>query len=160
MFVSDRRWPQLGWPARGPWYLLMKCCVCAQDQHTILRSWAVKDFAPLCPQYVQIFRPENKMHVCFAGFTVLPFIVFTIFDLITKLRRQEGWRRNLVIKSKIICDKRPQATDIFHEQYKYNYQKKNVNDDKMMKLGPIHTAEAWDKSNIRLCRKNDSICCL
>jgi len=19
MFVSDRRWPQLGWPARGPW---------------------------------------------------------------------------------------------------------------------------------------------
>jgi len=20
MFVSDRRWPQLGWPARGPWY--------------------------------------------------------------------------------------------------------------------------------------------
>jgi len=21
MFVSDRRWPQLGWPARGPWLL-------------------------------------------------------------------------------------------------------------------------------------------
>jgi len=20
MFVSDRRWPQLGWPARGPWF--------------------------------------------------------------------------------------------------------------------------------------------
>jgi len=19
IFVSDRRWPQLGWPARGPW---------------------------------------------------------------------------------------------------------------------------------------------
>jgi len=43
----------------------------AQDQHTILRSWAVKDFAPHCPQYVQIFRPENKMHVCFAGLTLL-----------------------------------------------------------------------------------------
>ena len=22
MFVSDRRWPQLGWPARGPWCYL------------------------------------------------------------------------------------------------------------------------------------------
>ena len=22
MFVSDRRWPQLGWPARGPWLTL------------------------------------------------------------------------------------------------------------------------------------------
>ncbi|XP_074653905.1 potassium channel subfamily T member 2-like isoform X3 [Tubulanus polymorphus] len=38
----------------------------AADQHTILRSWAVKDFAPHCPQYVQIFRPENKFHVKFA----------------------------------------------------------------------------------------------
>ena len=38
-----------------------------QDQHTILRSWAIKDFAPECPQYVQIFRPENKFHVKFAG---------------------------------------------------------------------------------------------
>ncbi|CAE1270012.1 KCNT1 [Acanthosepion pharaonis] len=38
----------------------------AADQHTILRSWAVKDFAPSCPLYVQIFRPENKFHVKFA----------------------------------------------------------------------------------------------
>ncbi|CAF0740296.1 unnamed protein product [Didymodactylos carnosus] len=37
------------------------------DQHSILRSWAVKDFAPYVPQYVQIFRPENKIHVKFAG---------------------------------------------------------------------------------------------
>lgn len=28
----------------------------AADEHTILRSWAVKDFAPSVPQYVQIFR--------------------------------------------------------------------------------------------------------
>lgn len=28
----------------------------AADEHTILRSWAVKDFAPCVPQYVQIFR--------------------------------------------------------------------------------------------------------
>ncbi|KXJ79428.1 hypothetical protein RP20_CCG000991 [Aedes albopictus] len=28
----------------------------AADEHTILRSWAVKDFAPNVPQYVQIFR--------------------------------------------------------------------------------------------------------
>ncbi|XP_067662095.1 potassium channel subfamily T member 2-like [Haliotis asinina] len=40
------------------------------DQHTILRSWAVKDFAPTCPLYVQIFRPENKFHVKFADHVV------------------------------------------------------------------------------------------
>ncbi|WAR30643.1 KCNT1-like protein [Mya arenaria] len=38
----------------------------AADQHTIMRSWAIKDFGPECPQYVQIFRPENKFHVKFA----------------------------------------------------------------------------------------------
>ncbi|XP_059062297.1 potassium channel subfamily T member 2 isoform X4 [Achroia grisella] len=42
----------------------------AADEHTILRSWAVKDFAPGVPQYVQIFRPENKLHVKFAEFVV------------------------------------------------------------------------------------------
>ncbi|KAL5011495.1 hypothetical protein ScPMuIL_010046 [Solemya velum] len=42
----------------------------AADQHTILRSWAIKDFAPHCPQYVQIFRPENKFHVKFAEHVV------------------------------------------------------------------------------------------
>uniref|UniRef100_A0AC34RR67 Calcium-activated potassium channel BK alpha subunit domain-containing protein n=1 Tax=Panagrolaimus sp. JU765 TaxID=591449 RepID=A0AC34RR67_9BILA len=33
------------------------------DEQTILRSWAVKDFAPDVPQYVQVFRPETKMHI-------------------------------------------------------------------------------------------------
>lgn len=42
----------------------------AADQHTILRSWAVKDFAPQCPQCVQIFRPESKLHVRFAEHVV------------------------------------------------------------------------------------------
>ncbi|XP_075228853.1 slowpoke 2 [Lycorma delicatula] len=42
----------------------------AADEHTILRSWAVKDFAPCVPQYVQIFRPENKLHVKFAEHVV------------------------------------------------------------------------------------------
>ncbi|XP_064616919.1 potassium channel subfamily T member 2-like [Liolophura sinensis] len=42
----------------------------AADQHTILRSWAVKDYAPECPQYVQVFRPENKFHVKFAEHVV------------------------------------------------------------------------------------------
>jgi len=27
----------------------------------------VKDFAPNCPLYVQILKPENKFHVKFAG---------------------------------------------------------------------------------------------
>ncbi|XP_044270545.1 potassium channel subfamily T member 2 isoform X2 [Tribolium madens] len=42
----------------------------AADEHTILRSWAVKDFAPNVAQYVQIFRPENKIHVKFAEYVV------------------------------------------------------------------------------------------
>ncbi|CAH1122868.1 unnamed protein product [Ceutorhynchus assimilis] len=42
----------------------------AADEHTILRSWAVKDYAPSVAQYVQIFRPENKLHVKFAEFVV------------------------------------------------------------------------------------------
>ncbi|KAI6209861.1 Calcium-activated BK potassium channel alpha subunit [Aphelenchoides besseyi] len=33
------------------------------DQQTILRSWAVKDYAPEVPQYVQVFRAETKMHI-------------------------------------------------------------------------------------------------
>uniref|UniRef100_A0A7E4ZRB9 Potassium channel subfamily T member 2 n=1 Tax=Panagrellus redivivus TaxID=6233 RepID=A0A7E4ZRB9_PANRE len=33
------------------------------DEQTILRSWAVKDFSPHVPQYVQVFRPETKMHI-------------------------------------------------------------------------------------------------
>ncbi|EJD75354.1 CBR-SLO-2 protein [Loa loa] len=40
------------------------------DEHTVLRSWAVKDFAPDVPQYVQIFRPETKMHLEYAEFVV------------------------------------------------------------------------------------------
>ncbi|XP_030105523.1 potassium channel subfamily T member 1 isoform X17 [Mus musculus] len=39
----------------------------AADHQTILRAWAVKDFAPNCPLYVQILKPENKFHVKFAG---------------------------------------------------------------------------------------------
>ncbi|KAF0032806.1 hypothetical protein F2P81_015096 [Scophthalmus maximus] len=39
----------------------------AADHQTILRAWAVKDFAPNCPLYVQILKPENKFHVKFAA---------------------------------------------------------------------------------------------
>ncbi|XP_078685144.1 potassium channel subfamily T member 2-like isoform X3 [Branchiostoma floridae x Branchiostoma belcheri] len=42
----------------------------AEDEHTILRAWAVKDFAPNCPLYVQILKPENKFHVKFAEHVV------------------------------------------------------------------------------------------
>ena len=37
------------------------------DQHSILRSWAIKDFAPKTPQFVQLFRPENTINIKFAG---------------------------------------------------------------------------------------------
>ncbi|KAL8625209.1 hypothetical protein ACOMHN_030842 [Nucella lapillus] len=40
------------------------------DQHTILRSWAVKDFAPDCRQYIQLFKAANKQHVRFAEHVV------------------------------------------------------------------------------------------
>ncbi|KAK7479069.1 hypothetical protein BaRGS_00029661 [Batillaria attramentaria] len=40
------------------------------DQHTVLRSWAVKDFAPRCKQYIQLFKAKNKMHVKFAEHVV------------------------------------------------------------------------------------------
>uniref|UniRef100_A0A8C6JG13 RCK N-terminal domain-containing protein n=1 Tax=Melopsittacus undulatus TaxID=13146 RepID=A0A8C6JG13_MELUD len=43
---------------------------CCRDHQTILRAWAVKDFAPNCPLYVQILKPENKFHVKFADHVV------------------------------------------------------------------------------------------
>ena len=33
------------------------------DEHSILRSWAIKDYAPNIVQYVHLLKPENKMHV-------------------------------------------------------------------------------------------------
>uniref|UniRef100_A0A8C4SKM2 Potassium sodium-activated channel subfamily T member 2 n=1 Tax=Erpetoichthys calabaricus TaxID=27687 RepID=A0A8C4SKM2_ERPCA len=42
----------------------------AADHQTILRAWALKDFAPNCPLYVQILKPENKFHVKFADHVV------------------------------------------------------------------------------------------
>lgn len=33
------------------------------DQHSIVRSWAVKDYAPHCIQYVHVLKPESKMHL-------------------------------------------------------------------------------------------------
>ncbi|CAG2236860.1 KCNT1 [Mytilus edulis] len=40
------------------------------DEHSILRSWAVKDFAPDCRQYIQLFKTEYKIHVTFAEHVV------------------------------------------------------------------------------------------
>ncbi|TRY66089.1 hypothetical protein DNTS_035582 [Danionella cerebrum] len=42
----------------------------AADYQTILRAWAVKDFAPSCVLFVQILKPENKFHVKFADHVV------------------------------------------------------------------------------------------
>ncbi|KAI1716329.1 calcium-activated BK potassium channel alpha subunit domain-containing protein [Ditylenchus destructor] len=35
----------------------------ASDEQTILRSWAIRDFAHNVPQYVQVFGEEAKMHI-------------------------------------------------------------------------------------------------
>ena len=51
-----------------------------QDHQTILRAWAAKDFAPNCPLYVQILKPENKFHVKFAGkYFLFSFMPLTLF---------------------------------------------------------------------------------
>lgn len=53
--------------------------VVKQDHQTILRAWAAKDFAPNCPLYVQILKPENKFHVKFAGeFLLVTFIFYLV----------------------------------------------------------------------------------
>uniref|UniRef100_A0A914CMS7 Uncharacterized protein n=2 Tax=Acrobeloides nanus TaxID=290746 RepID=A0A914CMS7_9BILA len=36
------------------------------DQQIILTSWAIKDYAPHVPQYVQVFLPETKLHLEYA----------------------------------------------------------------------------------------------
>ncbi|KPP77661.1 hypothetical protein Z043_102894, partial [Scleropages formosus] len=58
--------------AEGCFILTSRCEVdrTAADHQTILRAWAVKDFAPNCPLYVQILKPENKFHVKFADHVV------------------------------------------------------------------------------------------
>ncbi|XP_071480068.1 potassium channel subfamily T member 2-like [Diadema antillarum] len=43
---------------------------CEADQQTILRTWAVKDFAPSVPLYIQILKPDNRFHVQFADHVV------------------------------------------------------------------------------------------
>lgn len=39
----------------------------AADQHSILRSWAIRDYAPNVCQYVHLLKPENKLHVQYAS---------------------------------------------------------------------------------------------
>ncbi len=61
-----------------------------QDHQTILRAWAVKDFAPNCPLYVQILKPENKFHVKFAGTNVPVFHNLFFFTLPFSLSSKIG----------------------------------------------------------------------
>lgn len=58
--------------AEAVFFMLNKNCEDRNkaDQHTILRSWAVKDFAPNCRQYIQLFKATNKLHVRFAEHVV------------------------------------------------------------------------------------------
>ncbi|EPY74039.1 potassium channel subfamily T member 2, partial [Camelus ferus] len=58
------------------------------DHQTILRAWAVKDFAPNCPLYVQILKPENKFHIKFAGCICELIAALHVFP--ARLRRSAG----------------------------------------------------------------------
>uniref|UniRef100_A0A8C1ZGZ3 Si:dkey-21e5.1 n=1 Tax=Cyprinus carpio TaxID=7962 RepID=A0A8C1ZGZ3_CYPCA len=68
----------------------------AADHQTILRAWAVKDFAPNCPLYVQILKPENKFHVKFFKYAMLalncvcPATSTLVTLLVHTSRGQEG----------------------------------------------------------------------
>lgn len=41
------------------------------DQRTVLRSWAINDFNPSCPQYVQLLLPQHKRYLEKVNATVL-----------------------------------------------------------------------------------------
>ena len=41
-----------------------------QDEATVLRTWAIKDFAPHVPLYVQILQPEHKQSVMSANYVI------------------------------------------------------------------------------------------
>ncbi|XP_036822231.1 LOW QUALITY PROTEIN: potassium channel subfamily T member 2 [Oncorhynchus mykiss] len=87
----------------------------AADHQTILRAWAVKDFAPKCPVYVQILKPENKFHVKFAvsiagpdtqfleavcGFPMVYYMVGSIDNLDDLLRCGVSFAANMVVVDK------------------------------------------------------------
>ena len=42
-----------------------------QDQHTIMCAWSIKDYAPQCKLYVQILKPENRLHLGVADHIVV-----------------------------------------------------------------------------------------
>lgn len=41
------------------------------DERIILQSWAIKDFSPETPQFVQINKSENKIHLDYVGKLIL-----------------------------------------------------------------------------------------
>jgi hypothetical protein len=49
------------------------------DEQTILRAWAIKDFAPNTHQFVQLFRAENSIHIKFAGNSRVNSIAYACF---------------------------------------------------------------------------------
>ncbi len=69
------------------------------DQHTILRSWAIKDFAPHTPQFVQLFRPENTINIKFAGIIKFSYCFSPIFfHFETHSLRILGLRRRIQVR--------------------------------------------------------------
>lgn len=71
-----------------PLYLVVYKLLVLQDQHTILRSWAVKDFAPQCRQYIQLFKTEHKLHVKFAGLCFIKNIFCSFYKNFFKFSLQ------------------------------------------------------------------------
>lgn len=41
-----------------------------EDEHNILQSWAIKNYAPRVPQYVQLFYSANKKHLSYVGMSL------------------------------------------------------------------------------------------
>lgn len=58
----------------------------------------MKDFAPNCPLYVQILKPENKFHVKFAG-TWGPWLCTQVGVHFARWGVEKGWSTQELTKA-------------------------------------------------------------
>ena len=132
----------------------------AADEHTILRSWAVKDFAPNIPQYVQIFRPENKIHVKFAEHVVCedefkyallannctcPGASTLVTLLLHTSRGQEGQ-----ISNEVRCDFKKFISTLTM----------NIVEENLIKLFPLFHSLVYFQCNFRISIKKNLFYCI
>jgi len=92
MFVSDRRWSQLGWPARGPWIQLCR----AMFDQVGLRFQSIGKGATL-DQAECGTTEHGKHHSCSTYLWMRPVSVAPVSICKLTLAAEAGWihRRNI-----------------------------------------------------------------